>query len=52
MRIFFFVNMEPYGSENCKTLLLPQIILESFQTFSELFSQWSSQKYWFRFLKF
>ncbi len=28
-----FVNMGPYGSQNFKTLLLPQIAFESFQTF-------------------
>ncbi len=33
-RIFFFVfvNMGPYGSQNFKTLILPQISFESFQT--------------------
>ncbi len=30
---FVFVNMGPYGSQNFKTLLLPQISFESFQTF-------------------
>ena len=35
---------------NVKTLLHPQITFESFQTFSELSSQWSSQKYCFGFL--
>ncbi len=45
LRIFFvFVNMAPYGSENFKTLLLLQIAAESFQTFPEFSSQWSSQK--------
>ncbi len=38
---FIFVNMGPYGSQNFKTLLLPQIIFESFQTFSEFSSHWS-----------
>ncbi len=47
-----FVNMGPYGSQKFKTLLLPQISFESFQTFSEISSQWSSQKYCFGFLKF
>ena len=37
--------MGPNGSENFKTLLLPQISFGSFQTFSEFSSQWSSQKY-------
>ncbi len=44
--------MGPYGSQNFKTILLPQITFESFQTFSEFSSQWSSQKYCFGFLKF
>ncbi len=44
--------MGPYGSQNFKTLLLLQITFESFQTFSAFSSQWSSQKYCFRFLKF
>ncbi len=53
LRIFFvFVNMGTYGSQNFKTLLLPQITFESFQTLSEISSQWSSQKYCFGFLKF
>ncbi len=37
--------MGPYGSENFKTLLLLQIAAESFQTFPEFSSQWSSQNY-------
>ena len=51
-RIFFFVfvNMGPYGSQNFKRLLLPQITFESFQTFSEFSSERSSQKYCFGFL--
>ncbi len=44
--------MGHYGSQNFKTLLLRQITFESFQTFSEISSQWSSQKYCFGFLKF
>ncbi len=36
--------MGPYGSENIKTLPLLQIAAESFQTFPEFSSQWSSQK--------
>ncbi len=45
LRIFFvFINIGPYGSENLKTLLL-QIAAESFQTFPEFSSQWSSQNY-------
>ncbi len=48
---FVFVNMGPNGSQNFKTLL-PQISFESFQTFSEISSQWSWQKYCFGFLKF
>ena len=45
-RIFFmFANMVPYGSENFNTLLLLQIAAESFQTFPEFSSQWSSQNY-------
>ncbi len=42
---FVFVNMGPYGSQNFKMLLLPQISFESFQPFTEFSSQWSSQKY-------
>ena len=42
-KIFFFVNMGRYGSENFKTLLLLQIAAESFQTTPEFSSQWSSQ---------
>ncbi len=49
---FGFVNMGPYRSQNFKTLLLPQITFESFQTFSEFSSQWSSRKYCFEFLIF
>ncbi len=30
---FVFINMGPYGSQNFKTLLLPQITFESFPTF-------------------
>ncbi len=37
--------MGPYGSENFKTLLL-QIAAETFQTFPEFSSQWSSQNDW------
>ncbi len=52
LRIFFvFVNMGPYGSKNFKTLLLLQIAAESFQTFPEFSSQWSSQKLRLGFLK-
>ena len=32
---FVFLDMGPYGSQNFKTLLLLQIIAESFQTFPE-----------------
>ncbi len=42
----------PYGTKNVKTLLLPQIALELFQTFPEFSSQWSSQKFSFGCLKF
>ena len=45
---FVFVNMAPYGSQNIKTLPL-QITFESFQTISEFSSEWSWQKYCFRF---
>ncbi len=44
--------MGPYGSQNCKTLLLPQIATKSFQTFPEFLSSVSSQSYFFKFLKF
>ncbi len=50
--LFVFINMGPYGSQNFKTLLLPQIALKLFKTFSEFHSQWSSEKYCFGFLKF
>ncbi len=42
--------MGPYGSQNFKTLLLPEITFESFEPFPEFSSQWSSQKYCFGFL--
>ncbi len=36
LRLFFvFINMGPYESENFKTLLLLQVVAESFQTFPE-----------------
>ncbi len=39
-RIFFvFVNIAPYGSKSFKTLLVLQIVAESFQTFPEFSSQ-------------
>ncbi len=43
MNFFVFLNMGPYGSENFKTRLPLQIAAESFQTFPEFSSQWSSQ---------
>ena len=43
--IFIFINMGPYGSENFKTILLPQIAAKSFETCPEFSSKWSSQKY-------
>ncbi len=49
---FVFVNMGPYGSKNFKTLLLLQITAESFQTFPEFSSQWSSQNYIWDFWNF
>ena len=53
LRIFFvFVNMRPYGSKIFKRLLLPQIDIESCEPFSEISSQWSSQKYSFGFFFF
>ena len=57
LRIFFFVfvnhvNIGPYGSQHFKMLLLPQTTFESFQTFSEFSSRWSSQTYCFGFLQF
>ncbi len=45
--VFVFVNMGPSGSQNLKTLLLPQT---AFQTFSEFPSEWTSEKYFFGFL--
>ena len=41
----FLVNMGHYGSQNCKPLLFLQIAGNSFQTFPEFSSQWSSQMY-------
>ncbi len=53
LRIFFvFVNMGPYGSENFKTLLLLQLVAESFQTSPEFSSQWFSQNYIWDFWNF
>ena len=49
---FVFFNMGPYGSQNFKMLLLPQVTCQCFQFFSEVYSEWSWQKYCFRFLKF
>ncbi len=52
-RIFFvLVNMGPYGSQHLKTLLLLQIAGESFHTFAEFSSQWSSQNYVWDFWNF
>ncbi len=34
--------MESHGSKNFKTILVPQITFEFFQTFPEFSSQWSS----------
>ncbi len=42
---FIFVNMEPNGSKNFKTLLLLQITAKSFQTCPEFSYQWSSENY-------
>ncbi len=47
--LFVFFNMGPYGGQNFKTLLFPQINFESFETFSEFSSHWSWQKYCFGF---
>ncbi len=44
--------MGPYGIQDFKTLLPLQISAESFQSFSEFYSQWSTQNYVFGFLKF
>ncbi len=41
----FSFNMGPHRSENFKTLLFLHIAAESWQTFPEFSSQWSSQKY-------
>ena len=41
----FSLNTGPYGSKIFKTLLLLQIVAESFQTVPEFSSQWSSQNY-------
>ncbi len=37
--LFVFVNMGPYGSKNFKTLLLPQITIDYFETTPEFSSQ-------------
>ncbi len=54
MNIFRFCYMGLYGSENfnSKTLLLLQIAAESFQTFPEFSSQWSSQNRFWDFWNF
>ncbi len=49
---FIFINIGPYGSQNFKNATPPSNHFWSFQTFSELSSEWSSQKYCFGFLKF
>ncbi len=33
----FYVNMGPFGSQKCKTLLLPQIVTKPYQTVPEFF---------------
>ncbi len=43
--VFVFINLQPYGSENFKTLLLLQIADKNFQTCPEVSSEWSSQHY-------
>ncbi len=48
---FFFLILGTYGRKKVKTLLFLQIAAESFQTFSEFSSQWSSQNYGFEILK-
>ncbi len=45
---FVFFNMEPIGTQNCKTLFLPQITPEFSQTAPEFLSPISSQIYFFR----
>ncbi len=45
-----FVNIRPYGSQNFKALLLPQITFD-FQTSTAFSSQCSSQKWCFGFLE-
>ncbi len=42
--LFLCVNMGPYESKHSKRLLL-QVAAESFQTYSEFSSRWSSHKY-------
>ena len=49
---FVFVNMGPKERENFKMLLLLQIVAESFHTFPEFSSQWSSQNYVWNFWNF
>ncbi len=44
----FSCFMGPYWSKNSKTLLLPQIALEVYQTSPDFVAKWSSQKYCFR----
>ncbi len=41
-----------FEASKLQTLLLPKINIESYQTFSEFSSEWSSQKHSFVFLKF
>ena len=47
---FFFVNMGPYGSRNCITLLLPKITSEFSQTSADFLSPIFPQSYLVRFL--
>ena len=50
--VFVFINLQPYGSENFKTLLLLQIADKNFQTCPEVSSEWSSQHYVWDFWQF
>ncbi len=42
MIFFIFINMGPYGSDNFKTLLLPQLWIFINQTFSKLSCDYNS----------
>ncbi len=51
--VFVFVNIGPHGSQNCKTLLLPQIATKSFlQTFPDFLLPFQIFEKFYETLKF